>query len=134
LECSVLIAVTAYGNRERMTNMDIDRWIQLKESLKGRFEIEEEGTEDLMMNTSDGPMKHGTVEFLVMQTPVGRVKLACEIKPLVLDKKYVSSHRAGQNARTEYEFSESEKTYKLKAYKWNDIDESWDEIDAEHFA
>jgi hypothetical protein len=114
--------------------MDIDRWTQLKESLKGKFEIEEEGSEDLMMNTSDGPVKHGTAEFLVMQTPVGRVKLACQKKPLVLDKKQVYSHRAGQSARTEYEFSETESTYKLKAYKWNDLEEAWDEIDAEHFA
>jgi hypothetical protein len=114
--------------------MDIDKWLQLKENLKGRFDMEEEGTEDLMMDTSDGPVKHGESDFLVMQTPIGRVKLAMHKKPLVLDKKFISSHREGQAARTEYKFSETELTYKLHAYKWNDIDEDWNEIDAESFA
>jgi hypothetical protein len=117
-----------------MEFMDIDRWLQLKENLKGKFDIEEEGSEDVMMDTLDGPVKTGTVEFLVMETPMGRIKLACEKKPLVLDKKMHFSHRAGQAARTEYTFSESEFTYKMHAYKWNDIDETWDEIDAEKFS
>jgi hypothetical protein len=105
----------------------------LKESLKSRFQVEDEGTEDLMMDTQDGPVKQGTAEFMVMETPMGRVKLAFEKKPLVLDKKFIYSHRAGQAARTEYVFSDKEFTYKLRAYKWNDLDETWDEIDAESF-
>ncbi len=114
--------------------MDIDRWLQLKESLKGKFSIDEEGLEDLIMDTQDGPVKQGVSEFLVMQTPMGRMKLACEKRPKVLDKKFIYSHRAGQSARTEYQFSETEFTYKLKAYKWNDMEEEWEEIDAESFA
>jgi hypothetical protein len=113
--------------------MDIDKWEQLKEELKRKFEIEEEGQEELIMDTQDGEVLRGTANFLIMATPVGRVKLAFEKKPLVLDKRFISSHRAGQAARTEYEMSDSEFTYKLKAYKWNDIDETWSEIDAEHF-
>jgi RNAse (barnase) inhibitor barstar len=114
--------------------MDIDKWEQLKESLKQKFGIEEEGVEDLTMGTKDGEIVKGSSNFLIMQTPMGRVKLAFEKKPLVLNKKDVYSHRAGQDARTEYEFSDTEFTYKLKAYKWNDIDETWDGIDAENFS
>jgi hypothetical protein len=114
-------------------NMDIDKWGELKESLKKKFEIEEEGREDLVVDTQDGEVLKGTADFLIMATPIGRVKLAFETKPLVLSKKFISSHRAGQAARTEYDMSDSEFTYKLKAYKWNDIDETWNEIDAEHF-
>jgi hypothetical protein len=113
--------------------MDLDRWMQLKESLRSRFTIEQEGIEDLTMDTQDGTVNTGTAEFLVMETPMGKIKLAFEKKPLVLDKKEHYSHRAGQAARTEYQFSDSEFTYKLKAYKWNDIEEEWDEIDAENF-
>jgi hypothetical protein len=113
--------------------MDIDKWGELKESLKKKFEIEEEGQEELIMDTQDGEVLKGTADFLIMATPIGRVKLAFETKPLVLNKKFISSHRAGQAARTEYEMSDSEFTYKLKAYKWDDIDEVWNEINAEHF-
>ncbi|MBX4187669.1 MAG: hypothetical protein KW793_00850 [Candidatus Doudnabacteria bacterium] len=113
--------------------MDIDRWSQIKENIKKQFSVEEEGTEDLMMNTGEGPVKQGTTEFLIVQTPMGKIKLACDKKPMVLDKKFVYSHRAGQAARTEYEFSETEFSLKLRAYKWNDLEEIWDEIDAENF-
>ncbi len=114
--------------------MDIDKWQQLKEDLTKRFGIEEEGKEDVMLETSDGSVKQGTRDYIIMQTPMGRVKLALEKRPMVLDKTVHFSHRAGQAARTDYEFSETEFTYKLHAYKWLDIDEEWDEIDAENFA
>ncbi len=113
--------------------MDIDKWEQLKEELKRKFEIMSARTEDLIMDTQDGPVKQGTAEVLEISTPLGRVKLAYETRPLVLDKKFIYSHRAGQAARTEYEFSETEKTYKLKAYKWDDDNEEWKEIDASNF-
>ena len=114
--------------------MDGDKWQQMKDELKRKFEIEEEGVEDITMDTSDGPVKQGEADFVIMQTPLGKVKLALHKRPLVLDKKFISSHREGQAARTEYKFSDSEFTYKLHAYKWNDLDEEWEEIDAERFA
>jgi hypothetical protein len=114
--------------------MDIDRWEQLKENIKSKFQIVDEGTEDLEMETRDGLIKQGTADFLVAQTPLGKVKLAFETRPLVLDKKLHYSHRAGQAAQAEYTFSETEHTYKLKAYKWNDLEERWDEIDAANFS
>lgn len=114
--------------------MDIDKWEQLKEELGRKFKISEETTEDLTVHTQDGEVKNGKAEVLVVETPMGRIKLAFESRPLVLDKKMIYSHRAGQTARTEYEFSETEKTHKLKAYKWNDDLDEWKEIDAGNFA
>lgn len=114
--------------------MDLDRWEQLKESLSRKFKVLEQGTEDLTVETQDGPIKNGTAEFLVFATPMGRIKLAFEKRPVVLDKKFIYSHRAGQAARTEYEYSDSENSYKLKAYKWDDLEEVWTEIDASNFS
>lgn len=116
------------------SNMDIDQWQVLKEKVTSKFPAEEEGVEDLIMDTKDGEVKQGTAEFVVITTPLGRVKLSFQKRPLVLDKKFIVSHRAGQDARTEYTFSDTEFTYKLRAYKWNEVDEDWDEIDAEHFS
>lgn len=120
--------------RSNQKHMDIDHWETMKENLRKRFEVEEEGTEELMVETQDGPVLKGTGNFLVFSTPVGRVKLSFEKKPMLLDKKEHYSHRAGQAARIDYQFSETEFTYKLHAYKWNDNTEEWKEIDAENFA
>ncbi len=117
-----------------ITHMDIDQWQQLKDKVTARFPAEEEGEEDLIMDTRAGEVKKGTAEFIVITTPVGRIKLSFQKKPMVLDKKEHFSHRAGEAPRTEYIFSDTEFTYKLHAYKWNERDEDWDEIDAEHFS
>jgi hypothetical protein len=113
--------------------MDIDRWAQLKESIKSRFDVEDEGVEDLIIETQDGLVKQGSADFLIAQTPMGRIKLALEKKPVVLNKTEHYSHRAGQSARVEYEFSDTEHTYKMRAYKWDDMEETWEPIDAEKF-
>jgi len=114
--------------------MDIDKWEALKEELGRKFKVVEEATEDLTVRTQEGDVLSGHADVLILETPMGRVKLAFEIRPVVLDKKEFYSHRAGQSARTEYEFSATEKTYKLKAYKWDDDFEEWKEIDAANFA
>ncbi|MBI2607944.1 MAG: hypothetical protein HYW51_03920 [Candidatus Doudnabacteria bacterium] len=114
--------------------MDNDRWEQLKENVKSKFRVLEEKTEDLIVETADGAVKQGLVEYLVVETPMGRMKLTRESKPVVLDKKFHYSHRAGQAARTEYKFSDSEFSHKLKVYKWSEDDDEWQEIDAEQFA
>jgi hypothetical protein len=113
--------------------MDTDRWEQIKENIKEKFKVLEEGTEDLTVPTADGDVKSGQVEFLIAQTPLGKIKLCFESRPVVLDKKFIYSHRAGQSGRTEYEFSDTEFTHKIKAYKWNDDFDDWKEIDASTF-
>jgi len=114
--------------------MDIDKFEQLKDEIRRKFEVEEEITEDLLTETADGLIKQGTADALVFNSPVGRVKLALEKRPVVLDKKFIFSHRQGQAARTEYEFSDSEFSYRLKAYQWSEVDDEWKEIDATAFS
>jgi hypothetical protein len=118
--------------------MDIDKWEQLKEELKRKYTVESETTEDLIVETGDGPVKQGHAEAIVFinedMSPQMSFKLVFETRPVVTDKKVIYSHRAGQGARTEYEFSETEKSHKLKAYTWDDDKEEWKEIDAGNFA
>ena len=114
--------------------MQLDQWESLKEELKRKFKIESERTEDLLMETQDGPVKQGTADVVEFETPIGKIKLAFQSKPLVLDKREIYSHQQGKSARTEYTFSETEKTHKFKAYKWNTDSEEWDEIDPGNFS
>lgn len=108
--------------------MTHDRWEQLKENLKRRFEVVEETTEDLIHTSSEGQIKQGEREILVVKTPAGKIRLVCEIRPMVLEKKFHYTHRQGQSAQTEYRFSDTEKTYKLRLFKLDEYDE-WKELD-----
>jgi hypothetical protein len=114
--------------------MQNEQWEGLKEEISRKFKILEEKQEDLLMETNDGLVKQGIAEILVLETPLGRVKLVRENRPVVLDKKFIYSHRAGQSARTEYTFSDTEFSHKLRAYKWNEDDDEWKEIDAANFS
>jgi len=113
--------------------MQDDKWEMLKEELKRKFKVEEEGFEDLTVQTNDGEVVSGKAEILIFQSPVGKIKLVRESRPVVLGKKEFYSHQQGKSARTEYQFSETEKSYKIKAYKWDDDNDDWAEIDAANF-
>ena len=110
--------------------METDKWEGLKEELKRKFKILEETTEDILGETSDGPVKLGVAEVLIFESPIGKIKLTRESKPAVLGKKEYYSHQAGKSARTEYTYSDTEFSHKLKAYKWHDDEDEWKEIDA----
>jgi hypothetical protein len=114
--------------------MQDEKWEALKEELNRKFKIEEEGFEDLVVETADGPIVQGKIEKLIFDSPIGKIKLTRESKPVVLDKKEFYSHQQGKAARVEYKFSDSEFSHKIKAYKWNDDNDEWKEIDAANFS
>ncbi|MBI2356163.1 MAG: hypothetical protein HYV13_03095 [Candidatus Doudnabacteria bacterium] len=113
--------------------MENDKWEGLKEEIKRKFKILEEKTEDVLGETSDGLVKQGVAEVLIIKTPMGKIKLVRENRPAVLDKKFIYSHRAGQAGRTEYTFSDTEFSHKLRAFKWDEDEDDWKEIDAKNF-
>ena len=108
--------------------MQDDRWQQLVEMAKKNFSNVSLAAEDLIKETPDGPQKEGTLDILIFSHPnKDRYKLVRENRPVVLEKKEFYSHRAGQSARTEYKFSDSEFSHKLRVYKEVGF-EDWDEI------
>lgn len=125
--------------------MENDKWEGLKEELNRKFKILEQKTEDILGETADGLVKQGVAEVIIFEGPAGKMKLVRENRPVVLDKKFIYSHRAGQAARTEYTFSDTEFSHKLRVFKWDpdasvgagedeDEDEDeWKEIDAQSF-
>ena len=111
-----------------------EKWEALKEELGRKFTIEETHTEDLTTETADGLVMQGKVEIIIFESPIGKIKLTRETRPVVLDKKMIYSHQQGKSARTEYTFSDTEFSHKIKAYKWDNYNEAWKEIDAGGFA
>ena len=119
---------------KQSNSMTDEKWEALKEELKRKFKVEDEHFEDLEVETADGPIKRGQIEVLIFESPIGKVKLARESHPVVLDKKEFYSHQQGKAARIEYVFSETDFVHKIKAYKWDDYNDEWKEMDAQGFA
>ncbi|MBI3232223.1 MAG: hypothetical protein HYZ51_04055 [Candidatus Doudnabacteria bacterium] len=108
--------------------MHNDRWQQLTEIARKNFKRANLHTEDLIMETQDGPIKQGTKDILEFDHPDGKkYRLVRENRPVVLEKKQYFSHRMGDTARTEYKHSETEFSHKLRVYKETGFDE-WEEI------
>ncbi|MBX4205548.1 MAG: hypothetical protein KW788_05240 [Candidatus Doudnabacteria bacterium] len=110
--------------------MTTDKWEETKEELARKFDIESEGTEDLLLEKEDGTHKVGTAEFFIFQSPFGRTKLVRETRPVI---KYAASHRSAI-ADAEHDHDAPEFSYKIKVYKWVESDDEWKEIDGGSFA
>lgn len=115
--------------------MTQERWEQIKEMVKRKYSGASEGSEDLIVETGDGQVKAGEAEFVVFENPAlgGRMKLELQKKPRLEGKKYHYSHQQGSSARVEYKFSENETVLTMKAYKWDDDNDEWKEIEAAAF-
>ena len=112
--------------------MNDDKWLDLKESLKEKFNILEDKTEDYTVETEEGSQKLGTVDILISETPMGKIKLERTNKPVVLDKK-VHYNRRKEGSQIEYIYSEDELTHHMDAFKWNNEEGTWQKIDASSF-
>lgn len=108
--------------------MQDDKWQEIVSMAKKNFRGVKLTTEDLIMDTQDGPIKQGTQDVLEFEHPNGQwYRLIRENKPIVLEKKELYSHRAGQSAQTQYKFSDTEFSHKLRVYRESDMDE-WEEV------
>jgi hypothetical protein len=107
--------------------MQDDKWQELVDTAQKHFQFVTLTKEDLVMDTQDGPVVQGTQDILIFTNPAGKFKVVRENKPVVLEKKELFSHRAGQSAQAQYKFSATEFSHKLRVYKEVDLDE-WEEI------
>ena len=110
-----------------MNHMQDDRWQQLVEMAQEHFKNVKLVSEEIILQTEDGPQQRGSKDILTFENASGRFKLERENKPVVLGKTEHFSHRMGDTARTEYKFSETELSHKLRVYKEVDF-EDWEEV------
>ena len=108
--------------------MQPEKWTIIKGNIKDNFKIEDEGSEHI---DDEGGID---IEYIVFQSPLGKIRLEYITKPIVLDRKTTYSKRIGSETKIDYVYSNDEKSYKLDAYKWNDKAETWEEIDSSSFA
>ena len=105
-----------------------EKWKIIKGNIKDKFEIDDEGSEHI---DDEGGVD---IEFVVFQGPLGKMRLEFVSKPIVLDRKTTYSRRIGSETKIDYVYSEDEKSHVMTAYKWNDGDEEWVEVDAGSFS
>ena len=108
--------------------MQPEKWTIIRGNIKDNFKIEDEGSEQI---DDEGGID---IEYIVFQSPLGKIRLEYITKPIVLDRKTTYSKRIGSETKIDYVYSNDEKSYKLDAYKWNDKAETWEEIDSSSFA
>ena len=104
--------------------MNDEAWSDLTGKLLARFLDAELEKENLDPEISGPGATRDTLSF---NHEGMELRLIRENKPVVLEKKMHYSHRAGDTARVEYIYSQSEFTHKLRLYRLND-EESWDEL------
>jgi hypothetical protein len=105
-----------------------ERWQDIKGNIKDNFSVEDEGGEHL---DEEGGID---IEYIVFKGPLGRMRLEFASKPVVIDKKTNYSKRIGSETKVDYIYSPEEKSHSMTAYKWNDLEDEWHEIDAGSFA
>ncbi len=107
--------------------MTDERWQQFIELAKEQFQNVEISTEDLLVQTMDGPEQRGTMDILTFDRNGDSFKMERENKPIVLERKEHFAKRPTDTSRTEYIFSDTEFSHKLRVYKETDSGD-WDEI------
>ncbi|MFH1523153.1 MAG: hypothetical protein ABIE43_05055 [Patescibacteria group bacterium] len=107
--------------------MTAEKWQDIINNIKDNFKAEDEGKEHL---EDEGGVD---IEYIVFQGPIGKIRLEFITKPIVLDKKMTYSKRIGSETKVDYVYSETEKSNKLMAYKWDEDNENWVEIEAGKF-
>ena len=106
--------------------MTDERWQDTIATLKDKFSILEEGKEDL--SEEEG---RGFREFVIFNGPLGKMKIERTTKAVVTGKKTLGSKRMGSQSSVEYVYSDTEKSHKFKAYKWDEAQNAWVEITLE---
>lgn len=102
--------------------MNDERWEELlyKIGLKS-------GPLDVKVDTQDeGRTK---IETVVFETAMGKLKLQRTSRPVVLEKKMRYSRRIGGAADEEYIYSETDKSYRVVLYRWDEDESAWEEVD-----
>lgn len=104
--------------------MTYDQWKDLQTRIDDKFQDVKRGKSAL----PDGP---GELEFVEFKSPMGLVRLELWIRPKVLERKTIYSHRMNTAATVQYTYDETEHTFTFKAYRQDERSGEWTEVRAE---
>lgn len=102
--------------------MSPDKWQQIKTQIQNTFK------EVQFLNEKLEAPEVGEKEMILFDGPLGEMKLEYLIRPVVLDKRTHGSRRIGSVPEVEYVYSQDEFTHTMRAYKWDESQDDWLEI------
>lgn len=108
--------------------MTEEKWLNLVSMIEESFGIDDRQKEEL--SEEEGPGEKEIVEF---KGVMGKMKLVRLVRPLILDKKTTYSKRAGSETKVDYIYSDTETVTSLKAYRFDEATDDWQEIDVNAF-
>jgi hypothetical protein len=106
--------------------MNDEKWGEVLDRVKEKFTIVDEGQAQL----DDIP--RAWTEFVIFDSPMGRLKLERTTKPRVIDKKTFGGSKYGAGAGVEYIYSDTEQVHTLQAFR--EVAGEWQPISAEGIA
>ena len=109
--------------------MKTEKWYEIKEQIKERFEVLKEETEKDNIEDDTGKVYEGEREILIFNGLQGKMKLERVTHPLIIDKKMHYHKGAGGTAKVEYVVSSEDTSSKLNAYVWDEQVNDWKELE-----
>lgn len=108
--------------------MSADLWSEILDRLEqqyGEMNIEKisESRED-----DTGQKLTSEIQRVEFETAQGRMRVELVTAPMILDKKTHYTHTSGASANVEYILSDTEKTERIRAYRYDDDTDDWMEI------
>ena len=92
-----------------------------------RFEVHEQGSEQLP------EYPNGKREFIVFESPVGKVRLERTTKPRTVGQRAVTSRRIGGTTKVESQYDLHDMVHFITASRWDAAAGTWRAIDASSF-
>lgn len=109
--------------------MTDEKWQDLKDLVREKFEIIEEKNEPDIMTDDIGNEIKGEKDILIFNGPMGKMMVSMTKRPVILDKKSHYHKTQAGKALTEYVVSDTELTSRVEAFTWDDLAQDWEEID-----
>lgn len=102
-----------------------ERWSEILDKVADKFEVLEQGREEL----TD---PQGIREFVIFNSPMGKIMLERATRPKVIDKKAFGGSKYGAASGVENIYSDTETVKTFKAYK--EADGEWQPFDSAAFS
>ena len=107
--------------------MTKDKWLNIVDMVEGKFGVDKDYKEGLGEGV---PGEKHVIEF---NGPMGKIKLEWVEKARLKDVKTTYSDRIGSDVKVDKVYDEKEIVNYINAYKWDEIKQEWERMDANVF-
>lgn len=105
-----------------------DKWRDALDRITERFTVYEQGSEPLL------EYPNGKREFIIFESPLGKVRLERTTKPRTIGQRAVTSRRIGGTTKVESLYDLHDMVHFIIAAVWDERAGTWREIDGSGFA